>query len=315
MKRILPLFLTLILLGALLSGFATAEEPPFAEQHGLTFVAPHAWDGLRIASAADDPLITCREWSGSIDAPVLSRSLPDEDGRITYTVSCTKHAGVELQLPEEFRPFRYGCITKDGLIYDYYTGQQITPGKTLSTVENVEDRSENTTILRLDGKRVEVSLESAVSTAWGLPAQDERFFRRSVTQKCTYILRVPADYDGLMLGIDLASVTQYHGFDEAGADERGEAVYWNSANNADDWEFIRLNEYAPFPTLRVGDTGPDVELLQNLLNVQGITTVFVDGAFGSGTEVALIYFQQLNGLPVTGMADNDTLVALMDASK
>lgn len=57
-------------------------------------------------------------------------------------------------------------------------------------------------------------------------------------------------------------------------------------------------------TLRMGDSGDDVERLQQLLGIAA------DGDFGPATKRALIEFQQKNGLVADGVAGPRTLAAL-----
>jgi murein DD-endopeptidase MepM/ murein hydrolase activator NlpD len=61
--------------------------------------------------------------------------------------------------------------------------------------------------------------------------------------------------------------------------------------------------------LAVGDTGPDVERLQDALLARG-EALTVDGEFGPMTKAAVERAQRQLGLPVTGIADQATLDAL-----
>ncbi len=108
---------------------------------------------------------------------------------------------------------------------------------------------------------------------------------------------------------------------------------WGSvtlANDGLDYEAILRNYYgenivierdvpvensrseAPDVTLRVGDTGADIELLQRRLNrisvnYPGIPKIFpVDGYFGPGTEDAVRKFQEVFGLTVDGLVGRAT---------
>ena len=58
-------------------------------------------------------------------------------------------------------------------------------------------------------------------------------------------------------------------------------------------------------TLRIGDTGEDVMMLQKLLGVHA------DGLFGKNTETALKMFQAHNRLDVDGIAGPKTWAALL----
>ena len=58
-----------------------------------------------------------------------------------------------------------------------------------------------------------------------------------------------------------------------------------------------------YVTLQKGDTGTNVRALQGALIELGYLSGSVDGKFGSGTEKALIAFQETNEYPATGVAD------------
>ena len=61
--------------------------------------------------------------------------------------------------------------------------------------------------------------------------------------------------------------------------------------------------------LSIGDRGAQVTALQQSLNQAGYP-VAVDGVYGENTRSAVIAFQQDRRLPVTGIADSQTLAAL-----
>jgi peptidoglycan hydrolase-like protein with peptidoglycan-binding domain len=58
-------------------------------------------------------------------------------------------------------------------------------------------------------------------------------------------------------------------------------------------------------TLKLGDSGPDVEFVQSILGLP------VDGYFDSSTEAAVQAFQKTFALPAGGIVDQDTWVSLM----
>ena len=61
--------------------------------------------------------------------------------------------------------------------------------------------------------------------------------------------------------------------------------------------------------MSIGDRGAQVTALQQSLNQAGYP-VAVDGVYGENTRSAVIAFQQDRRLPVTGIADSQTLAAL-----
>ena len=70
----------------------------------------------------------------------------------------------------------------------------------------------------------------------------------------------------------------------------------------------------PAATVRQGDTGDDVKLVQQRLKDLGYYTGTVDGKFGSGSVAALKTFQTKNGLSVDGVAGSETLKTLYSDS-
>jgi putative chitinase len=64
------------------------------------------------------------------------------------------------------------------------------------------------------------------------------------------------------------------------------------------------------PVLKKGSSGPDVLSLQSLLNQLGFDPNGIDGVFGSGTEAAVIAFQNSKGLVADGIVGPGTMAAL-----
>ncbi len=70
-----------------------------------------------------------------------------------------------------------------------------------------------------------------------------------------------------------------------------------------------------YPTLVRGDRGLTlIYTLQQRLKDLGYYTIRVDGIYGSGTQRAVRWFQEINGLTVTGTADNATQQLLYSSS-
>lgn len=65
-------------------------------------------------------------------------------------------------------------------------------------------------------------------------------------------------------------------------------------------------------TIREGDEGEDVKILQNMLKgivkiYPNIPTVNLDGKFNSDTKIAVEYFQNMMGINKNGIVDDITL--------
>lgn len=64
--------------------------------------------------------------------------------------------------------------------------------------------------------------------------------------------------------------------------------------------------------IQLGDEGMPVEAIQNALVAQGYLAAKDDGScFDERTYHAVIHFQTANGLPATGMMDDETLTLLL----
>lgn len=70
----------------------------------------------------------------------------------------------------------------------------------------------------------------------------------------------------------------------------------------------------PENTVRMGDTGDDVEKVQTRLQYLGYYTGTIDGNFGSGTYQAVVAFQTKNSLKADGVCGSATISALFSAN-
>lgn len=74
------------------------------------------------------------------------------------------------------------------------------------------------------------------------------------------------------------------------------------------WQALRANA-APITTkaiLRRGNTGSDVEIVQNLLKQIGLYKSAIDQVFGQNTEAAVREYQRINQLQVDGVVGSKT---------
>jgi len=82
-------------------------------------------------------------------------------------------------------------------------------------------------------------------------------------------------------------------------------------NITPDWYYYIENGYDwRIDERQLGDKGKDVLRVQRRLRSLDYLPGGDDGFFGEHTEVALKYFQRLNGLPETGVTDEDTMLKL-----
>jgi spore germination protein len=73
---------------------------------------------------------------------------------------------------------------------------------------------------------------------------------------------------------------------------------------------VTVADPSQYPTLRYGNNGYPVVLLQQKLNAAGFNVGAIDGQFGYATQVAVKTFQRANGIPADGVAGQQTWLAL-----
>ena len=69
-----------------------------------------------------------------------------------------------------------------------------------------------------------------------------------------------------------------------------------------------------YPELKKGDQGSSVVDLQCRLTALGFDTNGIDGDYGSGTETAILAFQERNGLTLSGVATSETQTVLFSSN-
>ncbi|MEA5573145.1 peptidoglycan-binding domain-containing protein [Calothrix sp. UHCC 0171] len=79
----------------------------------------------------------------------------------------------------------------------------------------------------------------------------------------------------------------------------------DAETSANDISTMRLQASSSLPTLRFGDFGQSVRVLQRLLRSNGYP-ISIDGSFGPVTESAVRAFQSRRGLVVDGIVGSRT---------
>lgn len=305
MTKMLSLILALCLI--LLAAGAFAEETPFfSAEGGFVFTEPHAHPVMKTMSGSEAPSATGMSGEGSQSAPVIARSLPDAEGNLTYTVSYQSQGNLQLLLqdPDDYS-WEDTCYfaLEDYRVFDYFTGMNLSPNDVLISDAGELKREE---VIQLGDCAIHVFARLDVDVQWGrdtLTQQDGKWlFKQPATIDNVLTIIAPVDYDGLVLGLKSGGVSPMGYYDDW--------AYWDEFDRVQEWEFIRLSDYAEYETLKKGSRGEAAKVLQQRLSDLGYLTGVVDGDFGPGTEKAVSVFQEAAGLETTGVADNDTLEAL-----
>lgn len=315
MKKTTVILLAMILVVSLYLCSASAEgtdgTPFFAKEKGFFFVEPHEYAEMPTTTAMKAENLdytargTCR-----VTAPVISLRRPDENGNVTYTIQYTVNPTYTVQYAaSKYVPdWDFETWTEEFHPFDYYTGLSFFP-------KNDEMNREVT--IPYKGEDIIVKLSRDYGDKW-LPYKNDSSFT-VFDQEGVFDVRMeitaPAEYDGLVLGIQCGEPVSEQKYDVARGEwdaDLGET--WDDAENLDNWEFIRVKDFAAFESLKSGNYGANVRELQQQLKDLGYLSGGVDGDFGPGTAKAVSAFQTAAGLEETGIADDATQRALYGLS-
>ncbi|MEM7216628.1 MAG: peptidoglycan-binding protein [Pseudomonadota bacterium] len=115
--------------------------------------------------------------------------------------------------------------------------------------------------------------------------------------------------------LEIHRIFNRHGFFWGAAFGTEDSMHFEASDQlirkwADDGEFGELPGALDDGLLNFGDRGPEVEELQQVLNLQLALDIDVDGIFGKDTQNAVKEFQRRNGLSIDGVVGLDTAGAL-----
>ncbi len=215
-------------------GPETAGDVPFAEAQAFS-ISEDIHDEIPLPTdyvLADG--LTCSNNGGEIFIESVDRSEPDADGFVTVTIRYNKWGVDTITGPKGFEEnfgdydCGYGCpyvfAFNDVTFVDYYTGSILSPQY------GWEDEIEQETEIGYAGDTWKIDLrESAENSSYNNWYKGSRATAWMMQWQYDYetVIRMPADYDGLLFGMNTAEVV----LDDYGSTWEG---------NAEDWVFIRL---------------------------------------------------------------------------
>ena len=222
------------------------EPTPFAVANGFSIASPRAYADLPATPVSSESDVVVFPSTCSLSQPSVSVSGPDGSGYVTYTVTYTatykSHLGTSRS---EAYSIDYNTWFQIYDVYDYYTGRKYLTADLdagdgaarASGSATVEHGGETFTLTYETSTR---SLASAGSN-WVESTQPDltwEIYSDAVSQVTTTV-RAPADYDGILLGLNIVDTPSGTGTD---TNTGASAVYWNTAvDNPSHYTFIRLS--------------------------------------------------------------------------
>lgn len=214
------------------------EELPFGEAHGFVIVEPQAFEGLPVELILEDPALVPLPSSSAVTSPEISVTQPDGEGYVTYTVTYEVTARSHLGTTGGGGEFSCTILAQDYNLYDYYTGRLYLPDQGERGPDG-ETRTSGSAVVEHNGGQMDITYQKNWSSgmdmgSWAASGQPELTLERYIDSYMTaaVVIRAPADYDGLLLGINVV--------DPGDSSQTVEEAWDLSTMEPSHYRFIRL---------------------------------------------------------------------------
>lgn len=256
-KRALLLLLALAMAAGLLGtaspeAFAAGESVPYAEEQGLEFVTDtafqiplffyHKKDGEYLPNTEDCKIEPIRD--GDYTITELGLSEPDGDGMVELKIGCTVDA-IACNMNDGSADSAHTHFTSF-TFFDYYSGYTLADKRRSNSGQDSIE-----TVLHCNGEEISVTRDTTwdVKNEWS-PWSHNKYGQWqsewNIKASITYVIRFPAEYDGLCLSINKNGTTEYSESWEEDADEVEESKLLHEkmgkGMTKDDYYFLRVGE-------------------------------------------------------------------------
>ena len=179
------------------------EELPFGEEYAFPITQPQAYQGLPLTLLLDDPRLVPLPSESTITCPVISVSGPDQEGYVTYTITYDITAQTHLGA-EEAAPFSGSILAQEYNLYDYHTGRLYLTD--LMESGGAVTKTGGSASLAQGELTYERTWESSMEVGpWTRSDREDAAWEMTVhsAMSITWTIRAPANYDGLLLGVNV----------------------------------------------------------------------------------------------------------------
>ena len=145
--------------------------------------------------------------TGVLSVPRISKSEPDTDGMVTYTVEFTSEVDLDYTYSQDPRKIDTNACTvnvNDYIPFDYYTGERFRFDRLHTEGNETASTNLSEGEITLPESVVRFSGSYSLDAKWEKTKMEDQNGKRTVawhmTAKALFSIRLPADYDGLMFG-------------------------------------------------------------------------------------------------------------------
>ena len=219
------------------------EVLPFAEEKGFSFEAPEE-QSIPAVQATSTKGARFGQVQAIVSAPQITCSEPDEEDMVTWEIRYTTTAGASLVVPSGKDVDAY-CVFAGGYdLIDYDTGR-ILNSRDSGNLLDERTYTRETELATEDGSfTVRVSEQAKCSwDEWQFVQNENRVSAiNRVIVEAILTVRAPADYEGLILGLDVENAGQipHDPFSENTARIDVPEI-WDG--NPEDWIFVRAVDW------------------------------------------------------------------------
>ena len=182
---------------------------PFGEVHGFPLSEPQAYEDLPVMLLLGDPALVALPSTSAATQPVLSASGPDETGYVTYTVTYDLTAQSHLGDAVGDASLSCSILAQEYNLYDYYTGRLYLP-EGPETGASGETRASGSAEVEHNGETFTIFYEKSWTSSmtpgsWSGSTQPGLVREMAIDSAMSVqvVVRAPADYDGLLLGLNV----------------------------------------------------------------------------------------------------------------
>ena len=230
----------------------TPEVLSFAEEKGFRFVEPaeHSVPAVQVCSLKEAKY---KSVSALVSAPKITRSEPDAEGFVTWEIRYTTTAEASLVIPSGKSVDSYYVFAGGYDLIDYESGR-ILNSRDGGGLLKERTYTRETKLVTEDGS-FPVRVSELARCSWDKWQFVQNNARVSAVNRAVVdavlTVRAPAEYDGLILGLDVKNAGQVP--DDPFSEDAAHAdvpELWDGS--AEDWIFVRAVDW-------IGETGSEPE--------------------------------------------------------